>query len=65
VRKVGVQDDVVLSGGCSKNEGLALALENVLGVKIKKLPIDPQFMGAIGAAVFAMEKKKVQSGRAS
>jgi activator of 2-hydroxyglutaryl-CoA dehydratase len=26
---------------------------------------DPQFMGAIGAAVFAMEKKKAQPDRAS
>jgi predicted CoA-substrate-specific enzyme activase len=65
VRQVGVVDDVVLSGGCSKNEGLALALESVLGVKIKKLPIDPQFMGAIGAAVFAMEKKKALSAQTS
>ena len=65
VRKVGARDDIVLSGGCSKNEGLVLALESIIGAKIKKLPIDPQFMGAIGAAVFAMGKKKAQSAQAS
>ncbi|MEI6530520.1 MAG: acyl-CoA dehydratase activase [bacterium] len=60
VRRVGVIDDVVMTGGCYRNEGLKNALNIALGIKIKKLPIDPQFMGALGAAVFAMEKKQKQ-----
>jgi predicted CoA-substrate-specific enzyme activase len=55
-RRAGVADDVVITGGCYSNEGLISALELALSVKIKKLPINPQFMGALGAAVFAMEK---------
>ncbi len=55
-RRAGIADDVIISGGCYNNEGLITALELALGVKIKKLPLNPQFMGALGAAVFAKEK---------
>ncbi len=56
VRKVGLVEDVALTGGCAKNEGLAKALEEKLGVSVKKLPQDPQIAGAIGAALIAREK---------
>ena len=56
VRKVGLVEDVALTGGCAKNEGLAKALENKLGVKVMHLPEDPQIVGALGAAVIAAEK---------
>jgi predicted CoA-substrate-specific enzyme activase len=56
VRKVGLVEDVVLTGGCAKNEGLAKALEGKLGVGVKKLPEDPQIAGALGAALIASEK---------
>jgi len=56
VRKVGLVADVALTGGCAKNEGLAKALEAKLGVKVVKLPEDPQIVGALGAAIIAAEK---------
>ena len=62
-RKVGVADDLVLTGGCHRNEGLIVALNDVLGVTIRKLPIDPQFMGAVGAAVFAQGKAAQAPGK--
>jgi predicted CoA-substrate-specific enzyme activase len=55
-RRVGVVDDVTLTGGCSKNDGLARALEEKLGITVKKLAQDPQLVGALGAAIFAAEK---------
>ena len=55
-RRVGVVDDVTLTGGCSKNEGLAQALATKLDIERKKLPLDPQIAGALGAAIFAAEK---------
>lgn len=61
VRKVGLTEDVVLTGGCAKNEGLAKALEEKLGVGVKKLPQDPQIAGAIGAALFAEDKVNEQT----
>lgn len=54
-RKVGLVADLVISGGCSKNSGLLNAIEKKLGMEVKKSPVDPQFLGAIGAALFAKE----------
>jgi predicted CoA-substrate-specific enzyme activase len=61
VRKVGLVEDVALTGGCAKNEGLAKALEGKLGVSVRKLPHDPQIAGAVGAALIAREKQNGQS----
>jgi len=61
VRKVGLVEDVALTGGCAKNEGLAKALEGKLGVSMRKLPQDPQIAGAVGAALIAREKQNGQS----
>ena len=65
VRRVGVNIDVTLTGGCSKNEGLVKALEKLLGVAFKRLPVDPQSIGAIGAAVIARDKRQVQLAKAA
>ncbi|RLG52559.1 MAG: 2-hydroxyglutaryl-CoA dehydratase, partial [Thermoproteota archaeon] len=48
--------DVVVTGGVAKNEGFLKALEEKLGIEVKKPPIDPQVVGALGAAVIALEK---------
>ena len=56
VRKVGLIEDVALTGGCAKNAGLANALEKHLKVSVKQLPQDPQIAGAVGAALIAAEK---------
>jgi len=56
VRKVGLREEVVVTGGCAKNKGLVQALEKKLGVSIQRLPQDVQVAGALGAAVIAMEK---------
>ena len=56
VRRVGLVEDLALTGGCSKNHGLARALEGKLAITVTRLPVDPQIAGAIGAAVIAREK---------
>ncbi|MEW5734929.1 MAG: acyl-CoA dehydratase activase [Thermodesulfobacteriota bacterium] len=56
VRRVGVKEKVVVTGGCAKNLGLIKALEKVLRVPISDLPLDPQLMGALGAAVVGWRK---------
>jgi predicted CoA-substrate-specific enzyme activase len=55
-RRVGVIEDVALTGGCSKNHGLAKALAEKLEITLQKLPEDPQIAGALGAALFAAER---------
>ncbi len=55
-KKAGVTDSVTLTGGCAKNEGLKAAIQKVLKVEVVDLPLDPQLMGALGAAEFARQK---------
>ena len=44
-------------GGVAKNVGVVNYLEKLLGVKLKKPPrVDPQVIGALGAAVLAYER---------
>ena len=55
-KKAGAVDQITLTGGCAKNEGLKQAIEKVLKIRVVDLPIDPQLMGALGAAEFARRK---------
>ena len=55
-KKAGAADSVALTGGCAKNDGLKDAIEKVLKLKVIDLDIDPQLMGALGAAEFARQK---------
>lgn len=58
-KKAGVVDSVTLTGGCAKNKGLCQAIEKVLKIKVVNLPVDPQLMGALGAAEYARQKGRV------
>lgn len=55
-KKAGATDSITLTGGCAKNEGLKRAIEHVLKIKVIDLDIDPQLMGALGAAEYARKK---------
>jgi predicted CoA-substrate-specific enzyme activase len=65
VRRVGLIPEVALTGGCSKNQGLAMALEAKLGLEVKTLSSDPQIAGALGAALFAAEKAALSTAATS
>ena len=53
--RVGVQDQVVMTGGVAQNAGIVKALEDQLGHKIHTSPLT-QYVGALGAALFAYKK---------
>ncbi len=55
-KKAGAIDHIALTGGCAKNEGLKKAIEKVLKIRMISLGVDPQLMGALGAAEFARKK---------
>ncbi len=55
-KKAGATDAITLTGGCAKNEGLKKAIEKVLRIKVIDLDVDPQLMGALGAAEYARIK---------
>lgn len=55
VKRIGLEEDVVMTGGVAKNIGVVTELERNLGCKIK-ISEEPQINGALGAAVIALEK---------
>ncbi len=55
-RRVGVRSKVTVTGGCAKNVGLLKTLPKVLRTEIVPLSIDPQLMGAVGAAIIARRR---------
>lgn len=74
-RIVGIQDDIVMVGGVAKNAGFVDSLKRSLGMEVK-VPDDPDFVGALGAASAAaagvlgeevkarvVEKEKIEEGK--
>jgi len=63
VKGINPKKDFILTGGVAKNAGVVKFLEDELG-KIEKIPVDPQIVGAVGAALIAKERleRKNKSG---
>jgi predicted CoA-substrate-specific enzyme activase len=55
VRRVGVEEEITFTGGVSRNTGMVRALGDVLGRPIN-VSDDGHYMGALGAALFALER---------
>lgn len=53
--RVGLQDDIVMTGGVAKNQDVVKSLEEALGHKVHTTPMT-QYVGALGAALFAWKK---------
>ncbi|MFH1149390.1 MAG: acyl-CoA dehydratase activase [Actinomycetota bacterium] len=53
VRRVGMEKDVMMTGGVAKNVAVRSELEKMLNVRMIAPHIDPQLIGAYGAAVLA------------
>ncbi|NLE08189.1 MAG: 2-hydroxyglutaryl-CoA dehydratase, partial [Dehalococcoidales bacterium] len=50
IERMGAEQDIVLTGGGAKDEGLVRSLQGLLGVAIF-VPDEPQIVAAMGAAV--------------
>jgi predicted CoA-substrate-specific enzyme activase len=58
VRKVGIADKFVITGGIGRNVGMVSRIEQRLdGLKVV-LPQEPMIVGAVGAALFALDDAK-------
>ena len=58
LKRVGLNPRITITGGCAKNKTLAKTLKQILKMNITELSVDPQIMGALGAAIFARENGK-------
>lgn len=54
-RRLSIEPEITMTGGVARNIGMVRALETVIGRKLQVSP-DAHFMGAVGAALFALEK---------
>ncbi len=57
LRRVGLNPEITFTGGVSRNKGMVAALQEKMGLHINVGP-DSQFIGAIGAALFALDRAK-------
>jgi predicted CoA-substrate-specific enzyme activase len=62
-KSIEVEEDVVMTGGVAKNAGVFHALSDALNLPLKALDgMDPQIIGAMGAALYAQEKVTAKNG---
>ncbi len=54
--RIKIQEQVCITGGVAKNKAVMKSLQRNIGIPILQLPVDPQIVGALGAAVFAKER---------
>ncbi len=57
VRRVGAESEITMTGGVARNRGMTAALEERLAQAINVSP-DSHFTGAIGGAMFALERMR-------
>lgn len=57
VRRVGIENDVVLIGGMVNNPGFVSALKSAMGVDEIRLPDMPEYVSALGCALLAADAK--------
>ena len=55
MNRLGLEPDLVFSGGVSNNIGMWKALEDVLGHPISHVKLDTVYAGALGAAILAQK----------
>jgi predicted CoA-substrate-specific enzyme activase len=57
-KAIEIEDNVCITGGVSKNPGVVRQLAYHMNRSFKSLPVDPQIIGALGAACYAMQAIK-------
>ncbi|MGR3309396.1 MAG: 2-hydroxyacyl-CoA dehydratase [Candidatus Brocadiales bacterium] len=60
VKRVGLEEELAMTGGVAKNIGVVRELERSLGTAIK-IASEPQIIGALGAALIALDNAKKSS----
>jgi len=58
VRRVKPEKEIMITGGVAKNVAVRDELQRMLNLKFVTPPVDPQIIGAYGAALFAESKGK-------
>jgi len=62
LRRVGMEPELTFTGGVARNPGMVAAVEERLGLAVN-VSEDSQYMGALGAAIFAVERARAGASR--
>ena len=57
LKRVGIEDQVTFTGGVTRNQGMVTVLNQALGLTLN-VSEESHYMGALGAALFAMDRIK-------
>lgn len=57
INRLGIESELVFTGGVSNNAGMKKALEEILGHKISTVKLDTIYAGALGAAIYAQKER--------
>lgn len=57
MRRVGIEEEVTFTGGVTRNEAMVAVMNKALGT-VMNVSEESHYMGALGAALFAMERIK-------
>jgi predicted CoA-substrate-specific enzyme activase len=60
LKRVGIAEKFVITGGIAKNVGVVTKIEEKLGGIKVTIPEEPQIAGAVGAALFALDRAKMK-----
>ena len=59
VKRVGAGASLTFIGGVARQEGMIAAIQGKLGIQVN-VPDEPEYVCALGAALFALERLKIQ-----
>ncbi len=62
LKRVGIEEKFVITGGIAKNVGVVSKVEEKSGIKTT-IPAEPQVAGAVGAALFAWDRAKKKAAK--
>jgi activator of 2-hydroxyglutaryl-CoA dehydratase len=65
LNRVGIEDKFVITGGIARNVGVTTRIEQKLGGLKITIPPEPQLAGAVGAALFALDRTKKHGAEAT
>ncbi len=60
-KRIGIEKEVLFTGGVSNNIGMRKALEDMLGFKTAVPALDSVYAGALGAAIYAAKRAEIEA----
>jgi predicted CoA-substrate-specific enzyme activase len=63
LKRVGIEDKFVITGGIARNVGVTTRIEQKLGGLKITIPPEPQIAGAVGAALFALDRARQEPAK--